>query len=132
MKGELIERRQKMVRQRAKGLPLNIVVNQLSQEYTRTKQALYKDWRNRKTWIKGILDLDDPETVFFDFYARHEEIYQMTVMEYYKADNSSAKIGALRLLRDLNRDFYEISITPHLLKRLEDLEGKAKKGVFIK
>jgi hypothetical protein len=97
LKGDLVERRQKMVRQRAKGLPLNMVVNQLSNEYSRTKQALYKDWRNRKIWIKGILDLDDPETVFFDFYTRHEEIYQMTVMEYYKADNSSAKVGALRL-----------------------------------
>ena len=129
---ELVERRRKMVRKRAKGLPLNIVVNQLSKEYSRTKQALYKDWRNRKTWIKDILELGDSETVFFDFYARHEEIYQMTVMVYYQADNSSAKVGALRLLRDLNRDLYEISITPHLMKRLEDLEEKARKGVFVK
>ena len=76
--------------------------------------------------------MGDPETVFFDFIARHEEIYQMTVMECYQADNSSARVGALRLLRDLNRDFYEVNVTPYLMKRLEDLEEKAKKGVFVK
>ena len=40
---KLVERRRKMVKQRAKGLPLNMVVSQLSRDYDRTKQALYTD-----------------------------------------------------------------------------------------
>jgi len=124
---KLLERRREMLRMRSKGLSLNVVVNDLSQKYDRTREALYKDWRRRKAWIKALLDLGDPEAVFLDILARHEDIYRMTVMECLQADNSSAKIGALRLLRDLNRDFYDMNLTPEIMERLDRIEEVASK-----
>jgi len=103
-----------MLRLTGKGLALNEVVRDLAAEYGVTRTALYIDWAKRDKWIPIIMDLDDPEKVFYDIAVAHKEIYRMAVKEYLTGDNSSARIGALRLLRDLNRDFYEMNVTPHL------------------
>ena len=49
-------------------------------------------------------------------------------LEYLRGDNSSARVGALRLIRELNRDFIELYFTPNLIKKLEQLESKMKEG----
>jgi hypothetical protein len=47
----------------------------------------------------------------------------MTVLEFLKGDNSNARVGALRLMRDLNLDFIEMF--PRVIQtHLKD--GKAK------
>jgi hypothetical protein len=116
-----------MLKLRSKGLALNFVVNDLCRKYKVTPQCLYRDWRNRKSWLPDLLDYGDRETVFLDILARHEDIYKMTVREYLQGDNSSARVGALRLLRELNLDFYELSVSSDIMTRLERLEEEAAK-----
>ncbi len=54
----------------------------------------------------------------------------MTVMEFLKGDNSNARVGALRLMRDLNLDFVEMF--PRVIKtqlkdkRADDLNALLK------
>jgi hypothetical protein len=123
----LLKRRTEMLMLSGKGVILGEVVKDLATKYDVSRTALYIDWAKRNKWIPTILELNDPEKVFYDIMVAHKEIYRMGVREYLTADNSNARIGALRLLRDLNRDFYEMSVTPHIMKRLEELEEEAAK-----
>lgn len=120
----LLERRQEMLRLKATGLSLAKIINDISVKYEITTRGLYADWSNRKRWIKAILSLEDPETFFLDVLATHKQIYNRASIEYLKADNSNAKIGALRLLRDLNRDFYEMVSIHDLIIRVDRIEEK--------
>lgn len=122
----LLERRQEMLRLKATGLSLAKIINDLSQKYEITVRGLYLDWGNRKRWIKAILSLEDPETFFLDVLATQKQIYKHAFLEYLKADNSSAKIGALRLLRDLNKDLYEMVSLHDLIIRIDKLEEVAE------
>ena len=122
----LLERRQEIRRLRGKGLPLNVIVNDLAPKYEVTPRAIYKDWKNRKHRIKALLSLGDPDAVFLDIVSRHNEIFRIAMVEYLSADNSSAKVGAIKLLRDLNRDLYDMNVTPDIMERLERIEELAK------
>lgn len=79
------------------------------------------------SWIGEVLDIVDGGPFFLELVASHREIYRLASMEFLQADNSNARIGALRLLRDLNRDFVEMVVTRDLEKRVGALEEKARK-----
>ena len=108
MRANLLERRLKMLKLNSMALPLVDVVKTLSDEYDVTKQALYHDWKKRGEWQTEIFDLDDLKQLCLDIYANHREIYRMASREYLTGDNSSARVGALNLLRKLNLDFLEM------------------------
>ena len=116
MRMDLLERRQKMVKRRAVGVSLAEVVKELALEYQVSHRALYHDWMIRKKWLKTLLEIGDPETFFLDLVSSHREIYRWASLEYLKGDNSNARIGALRLLRDLNKDFYEMIVPRHIIQ----------------
>jgi hypothetical protein len=127
MDADLIERRLKMVRLRSKGLSLAVVVQDLAAEYGKTPRTLYKDWQNRKNWIKPLLGIEDQEALFLDLLSNHYELRRMVLVEYLKApEGSNARVGCLRLLRDINLDFEEWGIAYDLKSRIKALEEKAK------
>jgi len=113
-----------MLKKRGVGLSLVEVVKELSVEYDVSPRTLYYDWRNRKGWMETVLEIEDPEAFFLDLVASHRELRKFAILEYLKGDNSSARIGALRLLRDLNKDFHEMIVTQNLFTRVSKLEGK--------
>jgi hypothetical protein len=122
----LLERRQKLLKMRSMGVSLAEAVKDLSERYDVSTRTVYYDWRNRKKWIEAVLGIEDPEAFFLDLVANHGEIYRLASLEYLKGDNSAARIGALRLLRDLNRDMGEMIITRDMFSRVERLEEAAK------
>jgi len=124
LRTNLYKRRSKMLKLKAMGFSLVEVVNQLTLEHDVTASALYKDWRRRKEWQEQLLDIKDPEVFFLDLVANHREIYRFAVREYLQGDNSNARIGALRLLRELNKDFMEMIVTRDVLNRLDRLESQ--------
>ena len=105
-----------MVKRRAVGISLVEVVKELATEYQVSQRALYHDWMIRKKWLKTLLEIGDPETFFLDLVSSHREIYRWASLEYLKGDNSNARIGALRLLRDLNKDFHEMIVPRHIIR----------------
>lgn len=127
MNSDLLKRRQKMLELHGKGLSLAETVKIVEEEFDVARRTLYHDWRNRKEWISSIVDLGDSETFFLEVVNSHREIYRMAVMEYLRCDNSSAKIGALRLLRELNLDLQEMIVTRDLQERVKRLEEEAEK-----
>jgi hypothetical protein len=130
VKGELLKRRSTMLKMTAEAYPLVDVVNQLSGEYDVSPQAIYKDWRKRGTWQTQLLDIGSLEQLCKDLYATHKEIYRMAMAAYRTATQDTAKIGALRLLRDINLDFAEMFprvINSHIKdKRGDDINSLLK------
>jgi hypothetical protein len=84
---------------------------------------VYQDWATRKQWLPLVLEIQDPEAFFYDILAQHREIYRLASLEYLKGDNSAARIGALRLLRDLNLDLIELMSLHDVMQRIEQLEN---------
>ena len=105
MNENIVKRRLSMVKKRSMGLTLADTVKELHSEYKVSKTWLYADWRSRDQWLPYILDLKDAERNYWDCLAFHKQIRDWAVIQYLKADNSSASIGALNLLRGLNQDF---------------------------
>jgi hypothetical protein len=97
-----------MVKKRSMGLSLQQVVKELHAEFKVSRSWLYSDWRNRDRWLPIILDLKDSKRTYWDCVAFHRQIRDWAVLQYLKADNSNAAIGALNLLRGLNHDFMEL------------------------
>lgn len=56
----------------------------------------------------------------------------MASLEFLQGDNSNARIGALRLMRDLDMDFLDMVIVRDNVKHLRALEAKVRKGgIFL-
>lgn len=125
----LFERRKEMLSKHSSGLSLSENVKELSLKYNITRRALYYDWKIRKHWLPVILGLEDSETVFYELLDQHRELKRLALKEYLQADNSNARVGALRLLRDLNLDFIELLAFNDLASRLESLEEYIDDGV---
>lgn len=122
MRANLLERRLEMTKLRNNGLPLSSTVKNLADKYEVTTRAIYRDWSNRKTWLKTILGLKDTETFFLDLLSRHNEIYNMAVVERLRADNSNARVGALNLMRNINKDFVEMIVLRGLSEDIEAIK----------
>lgn len=81
--------------------------------------------------MESLLAIKDPEAFYLDLIASHKEIYRLCVKEYLQGDNTSARIGALRLLRDLNLDFMEMIVLKDTMARVANIEGKMIKGSVL-
>jgi len=119
---KLLERRTDLLKNRSLGLSLSETVQHLAEKYDVSEKLIYYDWRVREKWMEGVLGIADNKAFLCDLLANHKELYRLTLKEYLGADNSAAKIGALRLLRDLNMDFHEMVVTKGLYERVEKLE----------
>ena len=126
MKQELLEKRSKMLELRAKGWNLKDIVSHLAREHECSKQNLYRDWTRRKQWMSKLLEIDDRDRLYLDILADHKEISRLATSEYLQGDNSSARVGALRLRRDINKDLFFMLYVNELTARMEKIESAAK------
>lgn len=127
MRENIVERRQKLLNMRCRGVSLSESVKTIAVEYGVSTRAVYRDWATRKSWLPSLLDLGDTETFFLDLICQHKEIVRLSTMEYLKGDNSNARVGALRLLRDLNLDLFEVFQLRDVNERLDAIEELARK-----
>jgi hypothetical protein len=115
-----------MLKQRGMGVPLSDTVKNLSETYGVSRRAIYYDWQRRTAWMRALLEVGDPEQFALDVIAHHLEIRRFATLEYLKGDNSAARIGALRLIRNLNLDLNEMLVTQDLITRVEQLEEMSR------
>jgi len=111
-----------MLRQLFCGLDLVDVVKDLASRYHVTPRAIYRDHAIRKEWMPSLLGLEDPDVFLMDLLASHQELRIQALEAFVDADNSSSRVGALRLVRDLNLDLYQLVTGRTILKRVEALE----------
>jgi hypothetical protein len=111
-----------LLKNRSFGLSLAETVQILAKKYDVSEKLIYYDWRTREKWMEGLLGIKDSKAFLYNLLANHKEIYRLTLKELFVGDNSAARIGALRLLRELNKDFHEMVVTKGLYERVEKLE----------
>jgi len=123
MNRSILDRRRNLLNLRCNGVLLSEAVKSLSAKYGVSERQIYADWKTRERWMGWFIDLGGGSDALRDVLARHETIYSDAAREYRRAGNDSARIGALRLMRDCNRDVFEFLIPGELLRRVEALEG---------
>ena len=93
---ELLERRQEMVKLRSQGVPLKEIIPDFSSKYNTSPQALYKDWKNRKRWIRQVVRLQDPSLID-EMLEGLKQVIPRAWFMYTTTQNDSIKIAALKL-----------------------------------
>lgn len=51
------------------------------------------------------------------------QIYKMAVLEHLRADNSNARVGALNLMRNINKDFVDMIVLRGLSEDVEAIKS---------
>jgi hypothetical protein len=72
MNANLLDRRCVCLELRAKGLSLSYIVSHEDERWNISKRPVYRDWHNRGTGLKGLLDIKDKEFLFLDILADHK------------------------------------------------------------
>lgn len=103
MKSNLLERRVSMLNSISKGVDLKVVVESLSAKYGVKPKAIYQDWEQRDKWLPQIVQFQD-EGFVYKLINGMEQIIPSAWYEYATADNSSARVGALKLAKETYMD----------------------------
>jgi hypothetical protein len=106
-----------------KGIPFNQIVGDLATKYEVKPDTIYQDWHRRERWINYVTQLDDP-TVINELLQGLRQIIPNAWYEYKQADNTNAKIGALRVLRETYLSIIEV------LQSMGKVERVAEKHVL--
>jgi hypothetical protein len=85
---------------------------------------LYRDWASRDRWLTAVLEIDDPKTFAAELVASHKQLRRLAYKTFLSAENDYAKVSALNLVRNINKDLSELVCVPHIMAKLERLEGE--------
>ena len=137
-KAELLERpidqrRAELIEQRALGVEMREIVRSLSGKYECNPKCIYDDWRERRKWAPKIIGLEDGESLTVDIVTLLNWLKRRAVMEVLQGDNSAAKIGAIKTVRDVAMGIYEIAkdtgkiqVVPAEMKLKLEMSGLGK------
>ena len=132
MKQALFERRTKMLRYLAKGVPLRDIIKDFSAEYNVSDKAIYKDHRKMKDWGPQILQLQD-DKIIYEMLEGLKQIIPNAWHEYLTGDNTSAKVGALKLAKETYLDLIKVLQSIGRIEKVpEKAEVTAKVGIIVK
>jgi len=125
LREQLLLRRAELVKLKSIGSQLHDIVKSLAVKYGVSERQIYHDWKQRKKWLPTLLSIEDPHSFFLDIISKHDELRKLAVLEFLKAPpGSTARIGALRLIRDIDMDLYEIAPLREVLLKVEKLEER--------
>jgi hypothetical protein len=125
VKVKTIVRRRELVKQRNLGMSLTDSVTILARKHHVTERCIYRDWQTRAKWLPALLEIGDPQAFFYDVVSQHRELQRFAALEYLKCEGENARIGALRLLRDLNLDLQDMIVARDVMTRLDRLEAQS-------
>lgn len=112
MKSEVFDRRKKILDYLSRGVSKTDIVRDFSIEWGVTQNAIRMDLRRINKWAPQILRIHDGDAILLQLYNNMRLIIPNAWHEYYTADNSSAKVGALRLI---------MAVTEKLMNMLQQM-----------
>jgi len=83
----------------SKGVPIGNMVAEFASEYEVSKEAIYVDYHRLSQWAPQILQVRD-DSLAYELVNNIKQVIPNAWHEYVTADNSNAKIGALRLVME--------------------------------
>jgi len=107
------------------------IVKQLSEKYQCSERTLYYDFESRNDWQTVLQEVGDSQTILLKTVNRFEQIYRQASIRLVTGGQESTQLGALNIMLKVNSKILETAVLPELLGRLNDLEKKAKRGVFV-
>jgi hypothetical protein len=126
-----VARRLELLKLEGLGFSQAEVVNELSVKSACSKRVLYKDFETRKSWQPTIQSVVNSEAVLLKVINRYEQIYRQASMRVLTSSNELAQLAALNTMLKANTALFETAVLPELIRKLEALEDKASKGVFV-
>ena len=126
MNSSLLERRAYLAKARSQGVSLPAAVTAVAKKFNTSPRNIYRDWETRSAWLESVLGIEDRQAVFLDMLSTHREVLELASLEFHRADNSSARLGALNLVRKANLDLLVFLSDLDLAKRVERLEEKQR------
>lgn len=103
------QRRIEMLTLKATGIPNANIVQTLAEKYHVKPKAIYEDWRKRGKWAPRLVELDDSEGLIADLVIFLKWLQKRAVKEILDGDNSSSRIGGVKIAAEIARFIFEIA-----------------------
>ncbi len=122
-----VKRRVEMLDDITKGFHLSMVVPQLAEKYHVSEVCLYKDWERRGQWIPVLMGLDKFAEFTDVIESKLNAVQRAAWSLYLRADNDSARVGALKVVLDSLEIYSNTVLSKQVLERLERVEKLAER-----
>jgi len=123
----LLKRRVEMLDDVTKGFHLSTVITQLAEKYKVSEACLYKDWERRGQWMPIVMGLDKFAEFTDIIESKLNAVQRAAWALYTRADNDSARVGALKVVLDSLEIYSNTVLSKQVLERLERVEELAEK-----
>ena len=128
---DTVARRLELLKLEGMGFNRSEIVKQLSEKFGCSERTLYYDFETREDWQTSLQELDDSEAILLKTVNRFEQIYRQASVRLLTGTQEVAQLGALNIMLKANSKILEVAVLPELLSRLNSLEKRAKRGVFV-
>ena len=128
---DTVVRRLELLKLEGLGFSQAEIVSELSQKAGCSKRTIYLDFESRANWQPTLQNVLECGGVLMKVVNRYEQIYRQASVRLLTCQNEFAQLGALNVMLKANMMLFQTAVLPELMNRLQVLEGRAKRGVFV-
>jgi len=119
LKQEIRERRTELLSLYGKGLDESDIITTIADKYKIKRASVYQDWYRRNRWLRDVSGFKEIENSLWESLYNLKKLSKDAYYLYLKGDNDSARVGALRLVADIN---FRMAEMIYEIKKDADLE----------
>jgi hypothetical protein len=128
---DAISRRLELLKLEGLGFSQPEIVKELSQKFACSGRTVYRDFECRDRWQPELQHVENHAQILMKVVNRYEQIYRQASIKLLTGAAEATQLGALNIMLKANGMVFETAVLPELLHRLEALEERARKGVFV-
>jgi len=128
---DVVSRRLELLKLEGLGFSQAEIVKELNVKCACSSRTVYNDFETRESWQPTLQSVVNSERVLLKVVNRYEQIYRQASVRLLTFSEEASQLGALNTMLKANEKLCETAVLPDLYSRLEALEEKAKKGVFV-
>jgi len=134
MKSDIRERRKECLQRALRGQKTSTWVRVISDKYDCAERTVWDDWRRRNDWIPEIYSEADVVDAAKEFMVHLSQVREEAWKVYYQTeDGPNAKIGALKLVKDVvSEQVGKLQSLGELHKESEEFDIKTETGLAEK
>ena len=127
-----VERRLELLKMEGLGFNQAEIVKHLSTKYQVSERQVYYDFQRRERWQPSFQQFQENENAIMRVINRYEHVYREAAFLKLNTSHDNVKLGTLRVMLEANKQLAETVVVPELMRRLGELEEKARKGTRVK